>query len=266
MGRSKEYNAASHNAGLLRGSEHMPENLTDRAHSEPGGHRVGPAIPVVLFTVLVIAILTLAGIGARYWTRGDFNVIHALLILFLSINLVICYWEVCLFLRRDYIELRAEYWRKRWRETGRKPATEFLTTKVPLTKMLSPTVWADVWATYSQFDGSYADRRTYGYTVDIANGFVTPLPTSILYVAFTFDILSAPVAGIVGVILFWQLTYITSVYWVSFFSANRQTRISRGDMYIYIWGMNSPWVLFALLGLYVSIRLIVNGDYSVLGY
>ena len=62
------------------------------------------------------------------------------------------------------------------------------------------------------------------------------------------------------------MTYMTSVYWVSFFSANRQTRISREDMYIYIWAMNSPWVLFALLGLYVSIRLIVNGDYSVLGY
>ena len=244
----------------------MPENRTDRAHSEPGTSQVRPAISAVLFTVLVIATLTLAGIGARYWVRGDFNVIHALLILFLSINLVICYWEVCLFLRRDYIGLRAEYWRKRWQETGRKPATEFLTAKVPLTRILSPTVWADVWATYSQFDDSYADRSTYGYNVDVANGFATPIPTLILYAAFTFDILSAPVAGIVGVMLFWQWMYTTSVYGVSFFSANRQTRISRKDMYIYVWATNSPWVLFALLGLYVSIRLIVNGDYSVLGY
>lgn len=244
----------------------MLENRTDLTHSEPGTRGAWLAIPVVLLIVLVISILTLANIGTRYWIHGDFNVIHALLTLFLSINLVICYWEVCLFLRRDYIERRTEYWRKRWRETGRKPSAEFLATKVPLTGVLSPTVWADIWATYSQFDGSYADRRTYGYNVDIANGFVTPVPTLILYAAFTFDILSAPVAGIVGVILFWQLTYITSVYWVSFFSANRQTRISRGDMYTYIWGMNSPWVLFALLGLYVSIRLIVNGDYSVLGY
>ena len=243
----------------------MPENRTDQAHSEPGARRVRLAIPVVLFTVLVITILTLPGIGARYWTRGDFNVIHALLILFLSINLVICYWEICLFLRRDYIKLRAEYWRKRWRETGRKPAIEFLTTKIPLTKVLSPTVWADVWATYSQFDGSYTDRRSYGYNVDVANGFVTSIPTLILYVAFTFDVLSAPVAGIVGVILFWQWMYTTSVY-CSMFSANRQTRVSRWDMYIYVLGTNSPWVLFALLGLYVSIRLIVNGDYSVLGY
>ncbi len=234
-------------------------------HSEPGARQTRLAISALLFTVLVIAILTLAGIGARYWTRGDFNVVHALLILFLSINLVICYWEICLFLRRDYIERRAEYWRKRWLETGRKPAIEFLTAKIPLTKVLSPTVWADVWATYSQFDGSYTDRRSYSYNVDVANGLVTPIPTLILYAAFTFDVLSAPVAGIVGVMLFWQWMYTTSVY-CSIFSANRQTRVSRWDMYIYVLGTNSPWVLFALLGLYVSIRLIVNGDYSVLGY
>ncbi len=244
----------------------MSENRTEKTHSELGARRNQPAIPAVVFAVLVITVLTLAGIGARYFTRGDFNVVHALLILFFSINLLICYWEVCLLVKRDYIERRAEYWHKRCQETGRKPAIEFLTARVPLTRVLSPTVWADVWATYSQFDGSYADRRTYGYIIDIANGLATPVPTLILYAAFTFDVLSAPVAGIVGVILFWQLIYMTSVYWVSFFLAKRQTRLSRKDMYIYIWAMNSPWVLFPLLGLYVSIRLIVNGDYSVLGY
>ena len=66
--------------------------------------------------------------------------------------------------------------------------------------------------------------------------------------------------------LFWQLTYMTSIYWVSFFVAGRQERISWREKYIYIYGMNCPWVLFSLLGLYVSIRLIVNGDYSVLGH
>ncbi len=37
-------------------------------------------------------------------------------------------------------------------------------------------------------------------------------------------------------------------------------------MWIYIWALNCPWILFALLGLYASIRLIVDGDYSVPGY
>ena len=244
----------------------MTEQRADRAPAARDTHRTGATIPVGLFAVSIMAILTLVGIGARYWTRGDFDAIHVLLSLFFSVNLVICYWEICLFFNKDHIEKRAEYWSERRRMTGRTPVVEFLVRRVPLTRIASPTLWADVWATYSQYDGSYADRRTFGFNVDIANGFATPIPTLILYTAYTFDLLPALVAGIIGTMLFWQLTYMTSVYYVSFFVADRHVRISRREKHIYIYAMNCPWVLFALLGLYVSIRLIVNGDYSVLGY
>lgn len=244
----------------------MPEEQAERARTERDEERTRLAIPPLVFTGLVIASLTAAGIGARYGVRGDFDVIHGLLILFFSINLVICHWEICLFFRRDYIEKRARYWHERREKTGRVSAVEFLTGPVPLRRILSSETWADLWATYSQFDSSYADRRTYGYNVDIANGFVTPLPMLILFAAFTVDFLPALVAGIIGAMMFWQLTYATSVYLVSFFVAGRQRRIGKRDMYIYIWALNCPWVLFPLLGLYVSIRLIVDGDYGVLGY
>ena len=61
-------------------------------------------MPVGLFAALVVALLALLGIGIRYYVYGDLNVIHCLLSLFFSINLLICYWEVCQFLRRDHIE------------------------------------------------------------------------------------------------------------------------------------------------------------------
>lgn len=244
----------------------MPEHRTDPAHPEGGARLSRLGMPAGLLAALLVATLAFAGVGGRYYARGDFDVIHAVLSLFFSINLLICYFEACLFLRRDYIEARTGYWRVRREETGRTPAAEFLLTKVPLKKALSPTVWADIWATYAQFDGSYADRRTYGFNVDIANGFATPVPTLILYAAYTFDMLPALAAGVIGAMLFWQLTYMTSVYLVSFFVANRQARISRGDLYIYILAMNAPWILCPLLGLYVSVRLILDGDYGVLGY
>ena len=228
--------------------------------------RNGLAIPAGLLVALIVAILAFFGIGTRYWLHGDLNVIHCLLSLFFSVNLLICYWEICLFFRSDYIETRTEYWRKRRHETGRTPAIEFLTAKFPLTRMLSPTLWADVWATYAQYDDSYADRRTFGFSADIANGFITPIPTLILYAAYTAGSLPALFAGILGIMLFWQWTYVTSVYWVSFFVAKQQSRISRREKYIYIFAINSYWVLCALLGLYVSIRLVLDGNYSVLGY
>jgi len=118
---------------------------------------------------------------------------------------------------------------------------------------------------YTQYDGSYADRRTFGYNADIANGMVTPAPTLILYAAYTFELLPAILAGILGVMLFWQWVYATSVYVASFFVAGRHKLISRAEVSIYIWGANSGWVVCGLLGLYASIRLIVDGDYTVLG-
>ena len=74
-------------------------------------------------------------------------------------------------------------------------------------QILSPTLWADVWATYSLLDGSFSDRRTFGFNADVVNGFFTPVPTLILY-----------------------------------------------------------WVRCALLGLCVSVRLILDGNYGVLGH
>ena len=86
-----------------------------------------------------------------------------------------------------------------------------------------------------------------------------------LYATFTINFLPAVWAGILGVILFWQWTYVTSVYWVSFFVAKGHKQIGKGEQYVLIWGTNSPWVLCALVGLYASIRLIADGNYSVLG-
>ena len=223
-------------------------------------------MPAGLFAALAVAALTLLGIGARYQVHGDLNLLYSLLGLFLSINLLICYWEICLFFRRDLVETRTAFWREWGKRTGRTPAVEFLRTKVPLVRLLSPTLWADVWAAYSQYDSSYADRRTFGFNVDIVNGFLTPVPTLIVYAAYTLHFLPALWTGVVGVILFWQVMYGASVYLVSFFVAGRQTQISRRELFTWIVAPNFPWMAGGLLGVYVSIRLIADGDYRVLGY
>ena len=227
--------------------------------------RAGPTIRVLPLAALSVTALTGVGIGVRYSVHADVGAIHCLLSVFLSLNLLICYWEACLFLRRSYIETRTEYWGQRRLVTGRTPALEFFATSVPWTRALSPTLWADVWATYSQYDASFADRRTFGFNADTANGFATAVPTLLLYAALTVDFLPALLTGMLGLALFWQWTYVTSVYLASFFIAGRHTRISRSEMWGYVLATNAPWVLFPLLGLYVSVRLIVAGNYGVVG-
>lgn len=222
--------------------------------------RVGSA------ALLAIAVPAAAGIGVRYWVSGHLNAAFCLLSLFFSANLLICCWETSLFRHLDLVRQRAEHWRRRREETGQSPAVEFLTSRIPFTRVVSPSVAADAWAAYSVYDGSYTDPRTYGFNIDIANGFFTAAPTLVLYAAFTVPFLPAPVAGILGIMLFWQWAYTSSVYLVSFYAAGRHKLISGADAAIYVWGANSVWTLSGLLGLYVSIRLIVDGDYTVLGY
>lgn len=218
-----------------------------------------------MLAVLAVGLLALPGIGARYFVHGDLNAFHFILSLFFSINLLICYWEVCLFLQRDYIEGRAAYWR-RWRsDTGRIPAIAFLTASVPLGQLFSSRVWADVWATYSMADSAYADRNTYGFNVDVGNGFVTPAITLTLYVAYTGGFIPAIVTGILGLMIFWQWFYVSSLYVVSFFMGKKQNGITTAELCAYVLGPNAIWILTPIVGLYVSIRLIVDGDFSVLG-
>lgn len=223
------------------------------------------ALPAGLLAALQIGLIAGLGIGHRQYWHGSIGITYVVLALFLSTNLVICYWEICLFLRRDYIEIRTAHWHEQRRQSGRSPATEFLTSKVPLKAAFSPTVWADVWATYATYDGSFADRRTYGFNVDVANGFVTAVPTLILYSAFATEFLPPIAAGIVGIMFCWQWIYATSAYLMSFFIAKRHRDLSKGELAGMILGFNAPWIVCPLVGLYAAIRLVVDNSYGVFG-
>jgi len=244
----------------------MAERPTGTERARPGSCGIRMEVPVWLFAGLVLSALTLTGTCARYWVHGDFDVIHALLILFLSMNLMVCYLEICLALHRDYVDQRIEHWSDFELETGRASIVAFLASTVPISRLFLSITWADLWAIYSQMDRSYADRRSYGYNIDFANGFLVPIPTLILYVSYSIDILPALATGIIGVMLYWQLLHGTLVYWIGFFGANLQDGVNRLHLYVVVLGLNSQWVFFGLLGIYVSIQMILRGDYSVFGH
>ena len=218
------------------------------------------------FAVVAITSIAALGIGAYYAASGTVHAVFALINLFLSINLFVCFWEMCLYWRRHDLEKRAAYWRERKEAHRLSPAARFLAGKVPVRRLVSPKFWSDVWATYAQYDGSYASLRTYGFHTDVANGFATLLPSLVLHATFTVPFLPARFVGIVAAMLFWQWWYMTVVYLVSFYVVGRHKRITRGELWLYVWGSNSPWLLFPLLGIYIAVRLILDGDYSVLGH
>ena len=235
------------------------------SESEIGTGGRTPSIRVLAFLILVVGALAGVGVVARFLLYGNLTVVYATLSVFLCVNLLICFWEVCLVLRHGVVAARVDYWRRQQLETGRSPHAEFFTARIPWTRILSPTVWADVWATYAQYDPAFADRRTFGFNVDAANGLFTPVPTLVLYVAFATEYVPAWLTGMIGLMLFWQWTYTTSVYLASFFVAGRHRVVGRRDVLLYVVGTNAPWILCPLAGLYVAYRLIADGSYAVLG-
>ena len=244
--------------------------MQDENNARPANvHHVtarGPQVVVAVFAVATVAVLTLVWNAIAYRLQGSLNPYFFVLSLFLSINLLICFWEICLYLRRYYVEERARYWRDRHVSTGRTPAVEFLTSTVPMRHIASPTLWADTWATYAQYDGAYTDRRSFGFNADIGNGFVTPIPSMLLLAALTFEIMPATFTGIIGVALFWQWVYVSSLYAVSVWVSRQHEALSRPTRWIYVWGPNAVWIVVPLLGLFVSLRLILDGSYAVVGH
>ena len=226
----------------------------------------GPKVVVAAFAAAVVVLLAAAWNVAGLRLHAGLNPYFFVLSLFLSLNLLICCWEMCLYLRRDYITERARYWRDRRAATGRTPAVEFLTASVPLRRVASPTLWADVWATYAQYDDGYTDRGSFGFNCDTGNGFVTPIPSVVLLAALTFEIMPATFAGILGVALFWQWVYVSSLYAASFWVAGRHQTLPRTVRWLYVWGPNAVWIVVPLLGLFVSARLIVDGTYAIVGH
>ena len=113
------------------------DNDAGTVHGQ-AANATGPKIMVAMFAVAAVGLPILAWNAVFYRLHGSLNPTYVSL--FLSINLLICFWEGCLYLRRDYIEKRAGYWRERRAATGRTPAIEFLTSGIPLRRIGSPTV------------------------------------------------------------------------------------------------------------------------------
>ena len=226
----------------------------------------GPKVVVAVAAAAFVVVLTLAWNTVSYRLHGVLNPYYFVLSLFLSINLLIACWEMCLYLRHDYVVERARYWRELRASTGRNPAVGFLTAAIPLRRVCSPTLWADVWAAYALYDDAYTRRSTFGFNADIGNGFFTPIPSMVLLAALTTGFMPATIAGILGIALFWQWVYVSSLYAVSVWVAGSHEPLPRATRWLYVWGPNAVWIVVPLLGLFVSARLILDGTYGIVGH
>src|SRR5262245_58857740 len=147
-----------------------------------------PAPPMRVWSVIVIALVAGASvpIALHAHVGGGFNAGQAVLAVFLWLNAIVALWEICLFLRIDLIRAQHERFVVDYRGRPMDRVRDFFMTPVPAGRLFSPSLWAELWSSYSLFDESYADKRSFGFFVDTGNGFVTLVPSLFFLYGMTF--------------------------------------------------------------------------------
>jgi hypothetical protein len=223
----------------------------------------GLAIP----TAAVVGIVVIGGTLFHTWlhqrVHGVYNATQIGLAFFLVINVMIAWWEIALFVCQDQIRSEYEAIKEPYRGREMTRIAEVFARPIPLFRVLSFSQWTTIWSSYSLFDPGYSDRRSYGYNIDVGNGFTTLIPATLFAFGMTLELMPARVLGIIGVIIFWQMFYGTAVYFFQFFQNGRHKGHSLRDLLLFVGITNLMWFIFPIWGLSTSVRLILDGSYGV---
>jgi hypothetical protein len=218
-------------------------------------------------TAAVIGTVVVAGTLFHAWlhqrVHGDHNATQIGLAFFLVINVVVAWWEIALFVCQDQIHEEYEATKEPYRGKEMTRVAEIFARPIPLFKVLSFSQWTSIWSGYSLFDPGYSDRRSFGYNIDVGNGFTTLVPALLFAFGMTFNSVPPRILGIIGVIMFWQMFYGTAVYFFQFFNNGRHRGHSLANLALFVGVSNLMWFVFPIWGLWASIQLILDGTYGV---
>lgn len=169
----------------------------------------------------------------------------------------------------------------------------FTGLKVNFQNVCSSELWTEVWAYYSVFDRSYCSTESFGYFIDVGNGFSTIVPTVIFLfgmtchgvgfeellletfggsdgslvsyyiLSFVSIIFEARTLGIIGFASFWQELYGTIVYFSSFIHNKRHLKLTSMENGFFVCLTNGLWIVFPLVGMFASWKLIQEGSHEV---
>ncbi len=220
----------------------------------------GLRLPVWTWLALWMAAFAGAPIVIHSVSHSGFNGWQALLAFFLAVNLLICVWEISLWHRIGDI--------RRWfhdpRGSSDRPRGNLYTTPVSPREFASTRLWARTWLGYATYDDGYADPKSFGFAIDVGNGFSTLIPSLLFLVGMTAPIFSPAVLGIIGLLIFYQKFYGTCLYFFQYLYNRRYEGRPLSGVIGMVGGTNGLWFVFPAFGIYVCIRLILDGRFDIL--
>jgi hypothetical protein len=226
-----------------------------------------------LFLVVYVVGTTALPMWWHHSVHGVVNPVQASLAFFLGLNAIVCLWEISLFYEITTIAKKNKAYERKAKGRALSFALDFFFLDVNLGNVFTSKLWCEVWAYYSVFDRSYANRESFGFFIDVGNGWTTLPPTLAFLVGMTAHgagyagSLSLPFGarslGVLGLISFYQEFYGTCVYFLSFVLNKRYKSLTPLEVGIFVCFTNGLWFAFPLLGMKASWDLIHTGDYSV---
>lgn len=221
---------------------------------------------VYQFLILFVVITTTFPSFVYFRNYDSISVAHVNLSFYLSLNFLICLWEIAL---GFYIVKIAEDYRLMSKKYGKNRLTavvDLMAHDLTLGETFSFRFWSKIWSTYALYDPSYSNRESFGFFVDVGNGWTTILPTLLfLYSITTRDttMLSANTVGLIGLVKFYQEFYGTCIYFLSFFMNKRHVGKSIFEVVLFVGLTNGIWFFYPLLGMFVSVNMIQSNSFDV---
>ena len=197
----------------------------------------------------------------HYNLHGVISPLQISLALFCVINAMINIWEIALFVHIKRIKNRSDAFLKELKPS--KLPSLFLLEDMPLSKALSLEGWSEVWVFYALFDESYADSKSFGWLIDIGNGFSSFVPSVLWAICMTYhSLLPAKVVAMIGIASFWQMLYGTILYFTQYMYHKRWKKHCNPTWQILalVVGSNIVWILFPALGIYTAAQMILTPD------
>jgi len=218
------------------------------------------------------SLLLLPPISVLGWSIMFFN----------NLNVLIAFCEIALgnhigFIQKHYQQLLIEY---RDEKTGKPKKAEYLAGFAYLNTPLSlqdiydgGQKWSKMWSTYSLWDPSYSNSESFGFFIDVGNGWSTILPCVLFDFAIIFPHYFAPTSeagdsgysavvllGFIGAMSYWQVLYGTIIYFLSFLWNKRYKNKPLVEVLGFVGFANGIWFFFPIACLWACYKLLLHRD------
>lgn len=191
------------------------------------------------------------------------------LLFFNNLNILISFCEIALgkhimLIREDYQKLKLKYSPKKEEIQALRA---FVFTPFPWNRLFDGKLWSRMWSTYALYDPSYQNYESFGFFIDVGNGWSSIPPCLLMNLAISApQYCNALFVGCICIASYWQVLYGTIIYLLSFISNKRYQGFKTAEIVGFVGVSNGIWLFFPLLGIYACVCILDRKDFSVFGH